>query len=163
MLDSLWQSLAIFFVTVKAYEGLDIGIWQFGVTIVSSCLVTMLCHFAIEVRTWTIIHIGAIVISLLSFYIFAFAFNSMCTTCLGLKNSAKTINDAMSTLLYYLIVFLTPVMALLPRFFIRTLKNTLRPSDDIVVQLEMREELKRGENLLASWSSRSTSKSSIFR
>lgn len=52
MLDSLWQSLVIFFITVKAYEGLDIGIWVFGATIVSSCLVTMLCHFALEVRTW---------------------------------------------------------------------------------------------------------------
>lgn len=52
MLDSLWQSLVIFFVAVKAYDGLDIGIWQFGATIVSACLVTMLCHFALEVRTW---------------------------------------------------------------------------------------------------------------
>lgn len=52
MLDSLWQSLVIFFVAVKAYDGLDIGIWQFGATIVSSCLITMLCHFALEVRTW---------------------------------------------------------------------------------------------------------------
>lgn len=69
----------------------------------------------------------------------------------------------MSCLLYYLIIFLTPVMALLPRFFIRTLKNSLRPSDDVVVQLEIRTERNRGENLLASWSSRSTSKSSIFR
>lgn len=183
MLDSLWQSLVIFFIAVKVYEGMDIGIWQFGATIVSSCLVTMLCHFALEVRTWvrfqtfhglkfllinfnssqTIIHFGAIVISLGSFYIFAFVYNTMCTSCLGLPNTAKTIHDAMSSLLYYLITFLTPVLALLPRAFIKTLKNSLRPSDDIVVQVEMKNEQKRGENLLATWSSRSTSKSSIFR
>lgn len=52
MMDSLWQSLAIFFITAKAYDGMDIGIWEFGATIVSSSLVTMLCHFALEVRTW---------------------------------------------------------------------------------------------------------------
>lgn len=52
MLDSLWQSLVIFFVAAKSYEDTDVGIWQFGATIVSSCLITMLCHFALEVRTW---------------------------------------------------------------------------------------------------------------
>lgn len=87
----------------------------------------------------------------------------MCTSCFGLPNTAKTIHDAMSSLLYYLIIFLSPVMALLPHFFIRTMKNMLRPSEDVVVQIEARIERMRGENLLASWSSRSTSKSSIFR
>lgn len=111
----------------------------------------------------TIIHFGAIVLSLASFYIFAFVYNTMCTSCLGLPNTAKTIHDAMSSLLYYLITILTPVLALLPRAFIKTMKNSLRPSEDIVVQVEMKNEQKRGENLLASWSSRSTSKSSIFR
>jgi phospholipid-translocating ATPase len=52
MLDSLWQSLVIFFVAAKAYEDTDVGIWQFGATIVSSSLITMLCHFALEVKTW---------------------------------------------------------------------------------------------------------------
>lgn len=57
MLDSLWQSLVIFFIAVKAFEDSTIGIWEFGATIVSSCLVTMLCHFALEVRTW-VMHIN---------------------------------------------------------------------------------------------------------
>jgi hypothetical protein len=112
----------------------------------------------------TIIHVGAIAISLLSFYTVAFIFNGYCTTCMAnVPNTARTIHDATSTLIYYLILLLSPVMALLPRLFIRTLKNTLRPSDDIVAQVELRRERKRGENLLASWSSRSTSRSSIFR
>lgn len=182
MMDSLWQSLVIFFVAAAAYNGLDIGIWQFGATIVSSCLVTMLCHFALEVRTWvclnkpdatfinliyrsqqTIIHIGAILISLGTFFTFAFVYNTMCTSCLGLPNTARTIHDSMSNVLYYLIILLAPVMALLPRFFVRVMKNTLQPGDDIIAQNESRNERKRGENLLASWSSRSTSRSSMFR
>lgn len=187
MLDSLWQSLVIFFVTAKAFEETSIGIWEFGATIVSACLVTMLCHFAMEVRTWvgfriyffssndilhvkkclqfqTIIHVGAIVLSLLSFYIFAFVYNTVCRTCMDLPNTARTIHDTISNPVYYLIIILTPVMALLPRYFIRALKNTIKPGDDITMQLETQKEKKRGEKLLSSYSSRSaSSRSPIFR
>ncbi|KAL7043840.1 hypothetical protein ACKWTF_001683 [Chironomus riparius] len=162
MLDSLWQSLVIFFIAVKAFEDTTIGIWEFGATIVSSCLVTMLCHFALEVRTWTIIHVGAIALSLLSFYIFAFVYNTICRTCMDLPNTARTIQDTMSNPIYYFILFLTPVMALLPRYFVRTLKNTIRPSDDVLIQVETEKEKKRGEKLLTSYRSAS-SRSPIFR
>lgn len=112
----------------------------------------------------TIIHVGAIVISLGSFYIFAFVYNTVCGTCMKLPNTANTIHNSMSNPIYYFIILLTPVMALLPRYFVRVLKNTLRPSDDIIVQLETQKDNKRGEKLLASWSARSTSsRSPIFR
>lgn len=111
----------------------------------------------------TIIHVGAIAISLISFYTVAFLYNTLCTTWLDLSNSARTIHDTMSTPIYYLIILITPAMALLPRFFIRSLKNTFKPSDDVKAQLEIKRDRRRGENLLLSWSSQSTSKSSIFR
>lgn len=63
MLDSVYQSLVMFFVTVGAYYnyfslyGSDIGIWDFGATITSASLITMLCHFALDVRTWVNNHI----------------------------------------------------------------------------------------------------------
>lgn len=83
---------------------------------------------------------------------------------MNLPNTARTIHDTMSNPIYYLIILLTPVMALLPRYFIKTIKNTVRPSDDIVIQLDMKKEKKRGEKLLASWSARSeSSRSPIFR
>lgn len=52
MLDSLYQSLVIFFVAVAAYWDSDIGMFEFGTTITSSCLVTMLLHCAIEIQSW---------------------------------------------------------------------------------------------------------------
>ena len=70
----------------------------------------------------------------------------------------------MSTGIYYLVLILTPVVALMPRFFVRAIKNTLHPADDVIVRVEQINEKKRGENLLVSWSSRSsTSGSSIYR
>jgi phospholipid-translocating ATPase len=52
MLDSLYQSSVMFFVAVCAYAGSDVGVWEFGTTIISSCLITMLLHCAMEIRSW---------------------------------------------------------------------------------------------------------------
>lgn len=101
---------------------------------------------------------------MLTFYVFAFAYNTFCKTWMELPNTARTIHDAMSNPLYYLIIILTPVMALLPRYFIRTLKNTIRPTDDVIMQIETQKEKKRGEKLLPTYSTRSaSSRSPIFR
>lgn len=81
---------------------------------------------------------------------------------MDLPNTARTIQDTMSNPIYYLILLLTPVMALLPRYFVRTLKNTIRPSDDVLIQVEAEKERKRGEKLLTSYRSAS-SRSPIFR
>lgn len=52
MLDALYQSLVIFFVAEAAYSGSSVGIWEFGTTITTSCLITMLVHGAIEIKSW---------------------------------------------------------------------------------------------------------------
>lgn len=82
---------------------------------------------------------------------------------MSLPNTAMTIHHVMSTPIYYLVLLLTPVLALLPRMLVRAMKNTLQPSDDVAMQVEIRNDKKRGEKLLVSWSTRSTSSSSIFR
>lgn len=50
-------------------------------------------------------------------------------------------------------------MALLPRYFARALKNTIKPGDDILVQVETRKEMRRGENMMKNASEQSP----IFR
>lgn len=52
MLDSVYQSLVIFFVAQAAYAGSNVDVWEFGTTITTSCLYTMLVHGAIEIRSW---------------------------------------------------------------------------------------------------------------
>ncbi|XP_040164257.1 phospholipid-transporting ATPase VD isoform X1 [Anopheles arabiensis] len=162
MLDAVYQSLVIFFVAKAAYWGSDVDLWVFGTTITSSCLFTMLLHCAIEIKSWTILHVLSIVISLVSFYAFAFAYNSVCVNCFGLPSNYWVIHMSMSTIQYYLITLLTSVLALLPRFTYRVIKNTIWPCEGVRVTLQYKEEKRRGENLLVTWS-RSTSASSIFR
>lgn len=52
MLDSVYQSLVIFFVAKAAYADTTVDIWEFGTTITTSCLYTMLVHGAIEIKSW---------------------------------------------------------------------------------------------------------------
>lgn len=52
MLDSVYQSLVIFFVAKAAYTDSNVDIWEFGTTITTSCLYTMLVHGAIEIKSW---------------------------------------------------------------------------------------------------------------
>lgn len=52
MLDSVYQSLVIFFVAKAAYADSTVDIWEFGTTITTSCLYTMLVHGAIEIKSW---------------------------------------------------------------------------------------------------------------
>lgn len=52
MLDAFYQSLVIFFVAEAAYSDSDIDMWEFGTTITTSCLITMLLHGAIEIKSW---------------------------------------------------------------------------------------------------------------
>lgn len=52
MLDSLYQSLIIFFIAEAVYWDSTIDIWEFGTTITTSCLIAMLLHGAIEIKSW---------------------------------------------------------------------------------------------------------------
>lgn len=52
MLESVYQSLVIFFVTVLAYWGSDVGIFEFGTTIATASLIAMLLHCAIQIKSW---------------------------------------------------------------------------------------------------------------
>lgn len=52
MADSLYQSLVMFFVTVAAYQNVEVGIWEFGTSLTSTCLFVNLIHAAIETKSW---------------------------------------------------------------------------------------------------------------
>ncbi|XP_055682408.1 phospholipid-transporting ATPase VA isoform X2 [Lutzomyia longipalpis] len=162
MLESLYQSLVIFFIAEATYWDTDIGIWQFGATIATSSLITMLLHCAIEIKSWTILHVLSIAISLGAFYVFSLFYNSVCVSCLGLPSSYWVIQTSMSTSSYWLISLLTAVLAVLPNYTIRTFVATIWPDGGTKAILQKRRNERRGEDLLVAWS-RSTSASSIYR
>uniref|UniRef100_A0A336KFC8 Phospholipid-transporting ATPase n=1 Tax=Culicoides sonorensis TaxID=179676 RepID=A0A336KFC8_CULSO len=119
--DSFYQSLVIFYLPYFTYYDSDIGLWKFGTIILSSCLITMLLHCAIEVKSWTWKHIASFVVSIITFYLFAYIFNSVCVNCFGTSANYGIIQECLRSLDYYLLLVLTPILALLPRFTLTVL------------------------------------------
>ncbi|XP_017071881.2 phospholipid-transporting ATPase VA isoform X1 [Drosophila eugracilis] len=162
LLDALYQSLVIFFVALCAYAESDVGIWEFGTTITASCLFANLVHCAIEIRSWTVLHVLSIVVSLGSFYLFSIVYDSLCLNCFGVRSSYWVIFVCFASAVHWLVILLSTVVAVLPRLLLTTVRISLCPDDSTKVILQSKRERSRGEGLLVTWS-RSTSASSIYR
>ncbi|XP_012264528.2 phospholipid-transporting ATPase VD isoform X2 [Athalia rosae] len=130
MADALYQSIVIFFVTEAAYHDSDVDIWEYGTTIMSSCMIAMLLYVTIETRSWTIIHIVTIIMSLGVYFGFCLVYNHVCVNCMGLPGSYWVMQTAISRHIYWLTVIVASVVAMLPRLVYRAVKTTVSP--DIV-------------------------------
>jgi hypothetical protein len=64
----------------------------------------------------TIIHVFSIVLSISAYFAFSMAYNSICVQCLNLPSNYWVVQHAASSGTYWLVVFLSVVMALIPRF-----------------------------------------------
>ncbi|KAF0293172.1 putative phospholipid-transporting ATPase VA [Amphibalanus amphitrite] len=129
MADALYQSIVIFFFAAQAYEDTSVDIWEFGTTVTVMCLVTMLLHACIEIKSWTWIHAAAIVLSLVFFFVFALVYNAVCLAFPSLAGSYWVIQMATTdSPTLYLAAVLAGVTAVLPRLVTRSLQHTFRPS-----------------------------------
>ncbi|XP_034945439.1 probable phospholipid-transporting ATPase VA isoform X2 [Chelonus insularis] len=139
--DALYQSIVIFFITEAAYHDSDVDIWEFGTTIITSCIIVMLIYAGLEVRSWTIIHIGTIIISLGIFFGFSFFYNVIYIGFMDLAKSYWVMPTAISRLSYWLTVILSSVLAILPRLVYRAVKNTVAP--DMMLRAKMEYQIKQ--------------------
>ncbi|XP_017884202.1 probable phospholipid-transporting ATPase VD isoform X1 [Ceratina calcarata] len=167
--DALYQSIVIFFINEGVYYDSTIDVWEFGTTILTCCIVIMLTHIAIEIRSWTIIHLFAVAGSLGVFFGFALIYNAVCVNCMGLLCSYWVMEMAIAKYTYWLTVILTCVLALLPRLFYRTVMTTITP--DLMQSAALNAPSKSGghrqriaerseNNFIAGWS-RSTQHATI--
>ncbi|XP_072162375.1 phospholipid-transporting ATPase VD isoform X2 [Bemisia tabaci] len=163
VIDSVYQSLVIFYVGVYAYHDTEIGLWEFGLTIITSCMFAMLIQCCLETRSWTIIHGLSLTVSLSSFYAFCLVYNIVCLQCIGIPtNNVWVLRNTIATAEYWLIVLLSSILALLPRFLLLGLQTCLFPDDITNAVLESKANTQKNTTFLVSWS-RSTSTSSIYR
>jgi len=116
MLDAFYQSLVIFFISFGTYNGMNVGLWEFGTTIITASLFVMNFHLAIETKSWTIVHWTSMILSILFFFAFVLVYNSFCITCFGLQNPFWVIQHTMGSAEYWLVILLTSFTALLPRY-----------------------------------------------
>lgn len=125
--ESVYISVVIFFITLYTFWGTDIDIWSFGLCNMTACLVIMLVYVAIETRSWTIIHVIALLGSLGSFFVLTLVFQTLCVSCWNLPSTYFTMHMALINPDYWLVVTLATCAALAPRLFVHAAYNTIRP------------------------------------
>ena len=128
MADALYQSIIIFFFAVGTYHKSTVGIWEFGTTMCTQCLLVMSLHVAIEIKSWTIVHIASILLSILAYVVFALLYNGLCLDCSGLQNPYWVMQHCMGTVSFWMVCLVTAVIAILPRLCCRIIEYTVWPN-----------------------------------
>ncbi|XP_076711818.2 phospholipid-transporting ATPase VB isoform X3 [Callospermophilus lateralis] len=124
MADAFYQSLVCFFFPYLTYRGSDIDVFTFGTPINTISLITILLHQAMEMKTWTLVHGLVLLSSFLMYFVVSVVYNATCVTCNSPTNPYWVMENQLSDPTFYLVCFLTPVAALLPRYFFLSLQGT---------------------------------------
>ncbi|VFQ61645.1 unnamed protein product [Cuscuta campestris] len=124
MIDTVWQSLVLFYVPLLVYKESTIDIWSLGSLWTIAVVILVNVHLAMDVQRWLVYtHIaiwGSIVITY---------------GCLVVVDSIVifpnygTIYQLIKLPSYWLTIFLIIVVALLPRFMLKVIQQTFWPSD----------------------------------
>ncbi|XP_061593832.1 phospholipid-transporting ATPase VA [Cololabis saira] len=128
MIDAFYQSLVCFFIPYFAYADSDVDLFTWGTPITAIALFTILVHLGIETKTWTWVNWLSIAFSISLFFTVALCYNASCPTCYAPSNPYWTIQRLLQDPLFYLLCTITPVAALLPRYFYRACQGTLFPN-----------------------------------
>lgn len=123
ILDAFYQSLVCFFVPYLTYYKSGIDLISFGTPINTSSLLTILLHLAIEIKTWTIVHWITMIGSVVIYFAVSLAYSAICVSC-EVPSPYWVMEKQMSDPAFYLVCIFTPVLALLPRYFIKSLRGT---------------------------------------
>ncbi|KAL3569923.1 hypothetical protein D5086_029813 [Populus alba] len=124
MADTLWQSLVLFGIPVIVYKESTIDIWSMGNLWTVAVVIIVNVHLAMDVRRWvSITHIavwGSVIV--------AFA----CVVVLDsipIFPNYGTIYHLAKSPTYWLTIFLTIVIGLLPHFLFKLVRHHFWPSD----------------------------------
>ncbi|XP_074865397.1 phospholipid-transporting ATPase VB [Carettochelys insculpta] len=147
MLDAFYQGLICFFVPYLMYKDSDIDIISFGTPINTISLFTILLHQALEMRTWTCFHWIVMIGSVLLYFIFSTVYNAVCVVCNHPTNPHWIMEDQLSDPSFYLVCFITPVVALLPRYLVLAVRGTFRAS--LILKAQQLDKLPKEQRDLA--------------
>uniref|UniRef100_A0A668A0Z2 Phospholipid-transporting ATPase n=1 Tax=Myripristis murdjan TaxID=586833 RepID=A0A668A0Z2_9TELE len=128
MIDAFYQSLVCFFLPYFAYADSDVDLFTWGTPITTLALFTILLHLGIETKTWTWMNWASITFSIALFFTVALCYNASCPTCYSPSNPYWTMQRLLQDPLFYMLCVITPLAALLPRYFYRACQGTLFPS-----------------------------------
>ncbi|KAK3855690.1 hypothetical protein Pcinc_037925, partial [Petrolisthes cinctipes] len=151
ILDGAYQAVVLFFFAAVIHQDSTVGMFEFGMTLTHSALFTQLAHIAIESKSWTVIQVFGIVLSLATYYVFGALYAETCVACLGNPSQYGELGHALSSPLHWLTVLLTSVIAILPRFVIRSLQCSFTPGEVTQAVLASRQHQRSSLSRLWEW------------
>ena len=124
--DAVWQSAMIFFIAYLSYQNESYNdVSSFGFSIIFSMIVTSLIHVVIQASRidWSII--SSIAFSFLVFLGFTLIYDATCVVCLPGESPYQVSYQTLRQGRFWFTNILTIVAALLPRFTIKCVYNTI--------------------------------------
>ncbi|XP_042476690.1 phospholipid-transporting ATPase 1-like [Macadamia integrifolia] len=124
MIDTLWQSLVLFYIPVCIYKESTVDVWSIGSLWTVTVVVLVNIHLAMDINRWiSITHIatwGSIAIACVCMVIL---------DSIPIFPNYWTIYHLVNSATYWLAIILTITIALLPRFLYKAIHQFYWPSD----------------------------------
>ncbi|RZC77961.1 hypothetical protein C5167_003790 [Papaver somniferum] len=124
MIDTLWQSLVLFYVPVFIFQGSTIDIWSMGSLWTIAVVVLVNIHLAMDIQRWLLLTHLATWGSIVTTYACMVVLDSI-----PIFPNYGTIYHLATSATYWITILLIIVLALLPRFLFKVLRQRVWPSD----------------------------------
>jgi magnesium-transporting ATPase (P-type) len=122
----VWQSAVIFFIAYFAYQDAAwIDTLSFGFSLVFSMMITSLLHVLLQTTRLNWLIIGSVILSFSLYLGFSLIFDAVCVKCVPGESPYKVTYHMLRQGRFWFTSLLTIVTALLPRFAIKCLYNTI--------------------------------------
>ncbi|CAB4028052.1 probable phospholipid-transporting ATPase VA [Paramuricea clavata] len=125
MADGIFQSLVIFFSAFLVYYGTQTGLFTVGITLHQCAVIVASLQIAIETNYWTIIHGVVLGLSVLLSFLWCIVYSVFSPTLPDYYVAIVT----MGTADFWMLCILTAFVSMLPRFLVRTLQQSLWPTE----------------------------------
>lgn len=124
MVDTLWQSLVLFYVPLFTYKESSIDIWSMGSLWTIAVVVLVNIHLAMDIQCWVSITHVAVWGSIAITYACMVGLDSI-----PIFPNYWTIYHLAKSPTYWLTIMLIIILALLPRFLFKVMHQSFWPSD----------------------------------
>ncbi|XP_010529938.1 PREDICTED: phospholipid-transporting ATPase 1-like [Tarenaya hassleriana] len=124
MIDTLWQSLALFYVPLLTYKEGAIDIWSIGSLWTIAVVIIVNIHLAMDIQRWVFVTHLAVWGSIVITYACMVVLDSI-----PVFPNYGTIYHLVTTARYWLTILLITVVGLLPRFLVKVMSQVFWPSD----------------------------------
>ncbi|KAF5471430.1 hypothetical protein F2P56_008222 [Juglans regia] len=140
MVDTLWQSLVLFYIPLFTYKESSIDIWSMGSLWTIAVVVLVNIHLAMDIRRWEVFTHAAVWGSIIITYACMVVLDSI-----PVFPNYWTIYHLAKSPSYWLTILLIIVIAILPRFLFKVVHQIFWPSD---IQIAREAEILKRHNYL---------------